>query len=158
MSTEPLRYRFAARPLPLLLAIVFFAGATGLFAHLFLNSDHPVRVLFFLISGGAAKVFFAVLGLLSLGFVTVGMWSAIRDVLQPRELVVDDEALTLQLGVFWRTEHRVPLADVQRVGQMQVYNNRFLVVEHKGGTLQFPMNHLPNQAAVEAVVARIREG
>jgi hypothetical protein len=158
MSTEPLRFRFAARPLPLVFAVLFFGGATALFGHLFLTSDRPVRILFFFIEGGAAKVFFAGLGLISLGFVAVGVWSAIRDVLQPRELVVDDEALRLQLGVFRRTQHTIRLADIHKVGHTQVYNNRFLVVQHTGGTLQFPMNHLPNQAAVEAVVARLRAG
>lgn len=158
MTAEPLRFRFAARPLPMVLAVLFFGGATGLFTHLLLHSDRPVRVLFFLIEGGAVKVFFAGLALVSLGFVVIGLVSGIRDLLQPRELVVDDEALELQLGVFRRTHHRIRLVDIHKVGQTQIYNNRFLVIQHTGGTLQFPMSHLPDPAAAEAVVARLRAG
>ena len=158
MSSEPLRFRFASRPLPLVFAVLFFGGATALFGHLFLTSDRPVRILFFLIEGGAAKVFFAGLGICSLGFVTISVWAAIRDLLQPRELVVDDEALHLQLGIFRRTQHTVRIADVHKVGQRQVYSNRFLVIQHAGGTLQFPMGHLPDQAAVKAIVERLHQG
>lgn len=153
---ETLRFRFAARPLPMLLALVFFGAATGLFVHMFLHSDQPIRVLFFLIGGGAAKVFFAVLGACSATFVLLGAIAWVRDILQPRELVVEEETIRIQLGVFRRTEHAIRLADVRAVGITKVYNNRFLVVQHAGGTLQFPTGHLPDETAVRSVLQRLQ--
>lgn len=158
MSTETLRYPFSARPVPMLMAVLFFGGAAGFFAHLFLNSTKPVRVLFFLVEGGAAKVLFAGLGLISLGFVLMGVGAFVRDKLQPREVVVDATALRVPLGMVKRTVHEVRLADIRAVGLRNVYNNRFIVVQHTGGTLQFPAGHLPDDTAVKALIERIRPG
>lgn len=158
MATETLRYPFSARPLPMLMAVLFFGGAAGFFAHLFLHSDKPVRVLFFLVEGGATKVLFAGLGLCSLGFVVAGVGAFVRDKLQPRELVIDGDALRLPLGMVQRTVHEVRLADIRAVGLTTIYNNRFIVVQHAGGTLQFPAGHLPDDTAVKAVLERLRAG
>src|SRR5688572_11582829 len=113
--SEPRRYRHQPKLSTTLFAIAFF-GACAAFA--FWTSARNDRGL--IINGiitletRGADVFWAVIGVLSCGFVAMGLYGVVRALGPPQYVVLHDDVIELPASLF-RRARRVPYRDVRKI-------------------------------------------
>ncbi len=104
---------------------------------------------------GAARVFFGVLTVLSLGFVALAVLVLIR-ARTPREVVLDDDQITIP-ALYIRTAGatKIQFADIVRVREQWVGRHQFLTIYTRTSKHHITANYLPEGAFAE--IARVLE-
>jgi hypothetical protein len=128
-----MRYRYAARPLPMLLGVLFFGACLAFYTHRGL-SNHRGLVINRLIELGpdGATVFYWSLAGGSAAFVLVGLWALASRTLRESFLILDEQGLTIPSR--WTARTRViPYSSIRGIELVTLSGQRLLQIETESG-------------------------
>jgi hypothetical protein len=99
----------------------------------------------------SATVFYWVLTILSGGFVAIAVFLTYRRVVCGQRLVLARTTLTIPASQWSRKEKEIAYAHIHGLSETTVNGQRFLNLEHAGGTDTITASMLPTMAAYEEV-------
>jgi hypothetical protein len=124
------RYRLRNRWGWAVVGIGFFGACGALFLHLAAGGEHGIRIARIVeLDPGAAAIVWWLLAGLSLGMAGLGAFGSIALRARPREIVLDDDTLTVPRTLaWWRPPRTIRLAEIRQVRRQVVQGERFLTL------------------------------
>jgi len=143
-----------------ILAVLLFSACAVFLAYLAKTNDRGV-IIYHLIHLGpdGADIFYAVLSLLSAGFVAIGVLGAYRiSRFETFQLVLGDSTLSMPTGATFRvTEAEILFRDIVSVEMLPPDAPKRLMIHARTGSHGLPANYLPNGWTLREVGDRIIE-
>lgn len=151
-----LRYRYAPRLVPMLLAVLFFGVCLGFYVWRAKTNDRGLIIngLIELGEVGATR-FFATFAALSAAFVAIGLWAISARLRRPRYLVLDEIALSIPAR-FARKPRVIPYASIRDVQHLNVQGQSMLSVVTEDGKATIAAIMLASDAQLLEVGAALR--
>lgn len=141
-----------------LLAMVFFGVCAVIMAHEAQTNDRGV-VLNGLVelSTSGATVFYWVICGLSLGLVATALFFGLPQLLIPRRIVLEPDAITIPGWGFSRKHYRIPREEVRGVHLSSYQKIRMLKIIHVGGSKTINSSMMPHDGDMDTVLAWFKE-
>ncbi|HET7539078.1 MAG TPA: hypothetical protein VFK05_04375 [Polyangiaceae bacterium] len=148
---EVVRYRYQPRLVPMLLVVLFFGACLLFYVWRASNNDRGLIIngLITLETEGATT-FYAVLAVLSAGFVLVGVWALATRLRGPSYLVFDTDQLSVP-SRFGRRPRLVPYASMREIKLLRVQGQSMLQIETEGGKVTVAAIMLASDAQLSEV-------
>lgn len=143
----------------LLLGAVFFGACGAVLFYMALTTNGVIIEHAIHLGREAGKVVLLVLSGLSLAFVALALYQLLTR--EPRELVLDDETITVPIKL-WRRgvpPKTIPFTEIVRASEQKVSGQTFLTLETRTDKVFVTKSMLPDGAYAEVaahVLARLR--
>lgn len=152
-----MRYRYAPRALPMVLAWLFFGVCSVFYVYRAQNNDRGLVVNGLIeLEVGTATGFYWALAACSAGFVAIASWGLFARWTKPRYLELDESGLSIP-GRFGRRDRRIEYASVRGIQLMNVSGQRFVRVTSGDAEVSIAGVMLTTERELDEVAAALRE-